>query len=137
MASLPAVSSCHRPARLEGTEKNLLYCSKLKLSWLKYEYYVFISAMFTLLCFHICLFEFNHSDECKTLRGLLLNGCLLASLFVCLQIVNNKLSSLRDWAMKNVTSSLGKIIRLAVRSILRNPLRLSQKQHCTKTLLCS
>lgn len=52
----------------------------------------------------------------------MLNGCLLASMFVCLEIVNNKLSSLHDWAMRNVTSSLGKIIRTAVRSIMRNPL---------------
>lgn len=49
----------------------------------------------------------------------MLNGCLLASMFVCLQIVNNQLSSLSDWAMRNVTSSLGKIIRTGVLSILR------------------
>ncbi len=62
---------------------------------------------------------------------------VLASVFVCLQIVNNKLSSHHDWAMRNVTSSLGKIIRTAVQSIQRNPLCLSQKQHCTKPVLCS
>lgn len=42
-------------------------------------------------------------------------------MFVCLQIVNNRLSSLHDWAMRNVTSSLGKTISRAVRSMQTNP----------------
>lgn len=67
----------------------------------------------------------------------MLNECLLASMFVCVQTANNKLPFLHDWAMRNVTSSLGKIIRTTIQTILRNPLCFPQKQHCTKRALCS
>lgn len=39
--------------------------------------------------------------------------------------------------MRNVTSSLGKIIPTAIPSLLTAPLCLSQEQYCTKTGLCS
>lgn len=63
----------------------------------------------------------------------MLNECLLASMFVCVQTANNKLPSLHDWAMRNVASPLGKIIRMAIQSILRNPLcfpRSNTAQRC-------
>lgn len=63
--------------------------------------------------------------------------CLLAGLFVCVQTVNSEISSLHNWKMRNVTSSLGKIIPTAIPSLLTAPLCLSQKQYCTKTGLCS
>lgn len=62
---------------------------------------------------------------------------LLTGLFVCVQTVNSEISSLHNWKMRNVTSSLGKIIPTAIPSLLTAPLCLSQKQYCTKTGLCS
>lgn len=47
---------------------------------------------------------------------LTLNKCHLPTKFVCVQAVNNKWSDLRKWATKNVTLSLGKIIRTTVQS---------------------
>lgn len=45
--------------------------------------------------------------------GKLTEICLLLSYFVCVQTVNSEISFLRDWDMRNVTSSLGKIITTA------------------------
>lgn len=47
--------------------------------------------------------------------------CLLLSLFVCVQTVNSEISFLRDWDMRNVTSSLGKIITTAIQSLQTTP----------------
>lgn len=43
----------------------------------------------------------------------MLNGCLLAIMFVYLQIGNNKSSSVCELAMRHVTSSLRKVIQVS------------------------
>lgn len=132
MALLPAVSSCHSPACLKGKEKNLFHCSKAETLMLKILR--LFSYLFCSLCFYICLFGFDHCEDSqikkkkkKRKKKVILNGCHLVSMFVCLQIVNNKLSPLRYWVMRNATSSVGKIIRTNVQSIITPSLFLRNK----------
>lgn len=61
MALLPAVSSCHSPACLKGKEKNLFHCSKAETLMVKILR--LFSYLFCLLCFYICLFEFDHREN--------------------------------------------------------------------------
>lgn len=139
MALLPAVSSCHSPARLEGKNwKIYSVVSSQNPRGLNIE---IILYLFTLLCLCSCLFEFDYCDWSRKKKNpRRLDGCLLASMFVCLQIVNNKLSPpslsmIGPWGMW--PHLWEKIIRTAVQSGWESPSVCFQKQHCTKTVLCS
>lgn len=129
MALLPAVSSCHSPARLEGEKlKNLLCCFKSEPSRFKYwDYSLFVYLAVSLHLFvWIWLLWLEQEKKKKKKNPRRLNGCLLASMFVCLQIVNNKLSlppslsMIGPWGMW--PHLWEKIIRTAVQSALRKPL---------------
>lgn len=99
---------CHHATVLLASRENREVCLIVQGSESHGQNTIFY--LFTVLYFYFCLFEI-----------IITTGCLWASMFVCLQIVNNRLSFLHGWAMRNVTSSLGKIIRTAVQSIPRTP----------------
>lgn len=118
--------------------KNLLCCFESEPSWFKYwDYSLFVYLTVSLLLF-VWIWLLWLEQKKKNPRRL--DGCLLASMFVCLQIVNNKLSPpslsmIGPWGMW--PHLWEKIIRTAVQSGWESPSVCFQKQHCTKTVLCS